>query len=392
MFRTKKILIFLILVTAFTLQLAFAQDETRAPKFSLDGYIKNMQNVWIEEFDKDWITWNTFNNRIDFKWFPNKNFNATIGMRNQIQYGELVQMLPGYEKMLDIDYGYVDLTKVISSNKNYVLFTNIDRLYFKYTANKLEFQIGRQRINWGRNLIWNPNDIYNTFSYFDFDYEERPGSDAILVQYYPNYTSSVDLAFKMDHNNDITLAAMYKFNKWQYDFQFLGGIMKNDIVAGTGWSGHIGGSGFRGEVSYFINNDESVDTSSTLVASIDWDYTFKNSLYVHASALYNSNGTKNKAGMRQIFVLNENITAKNLTIARAEVFGQITYPVTPLVNAGVASILNPYDLSYFVGPSVDISLRDDLYLLLMGQIFKGDDQTEYGDYGSFYYLRLKWSF
>ena len=185
---------------------------------------------------------------------------------------------------------------------------------------------------------------------------------------------------------------MYKFNKWQYDFQFLGGLMKDDIVVGAGWSGQIGGSGFRGEVSYFINNDNSIDTASTLVGSVYCYYTFKNSLYVHASAIYNNNGNKDKAGMRQIFVFNEDITAKSLTPARTEIFGQITYPVTPLVTAGIASILNPFDLSYFIGPSVDISLRDDLYLLLMGQTFQGDKGTEYGDYGSFYYLRLKWSF
>jgi hypothetical protein len=314
-----------------------------------------------------------------------------IGMRNQLQFGQLIQQVPDYDKMLDMDYGFVDMTAVLGSNNNYVLFTNIDRLSFKYTANKFEVQIGRQRINWGRNLMWNPNDIYNSFTYFDFDYEERPGSDAILFQYYPNYTSSLQLACKMDYNNELTLAALYKFNKWNYDIQILGGLMINDIVLGGGWSGQIGGSGFRGEFSYFINNDNNIDTASTLIASIDWDYTFKNSLYIHASVLYNNNGTKEDAGRRQIFIT-EDINAKSLTLSRASFFGQITYPISPLVNAGIASILNPYDLSSFTGPSLDISLRDDLYLLLMAQIFAGQPGTEYGNYGALAYIRLKYNF
>lgn len=369
----------------------WGQDSKKPKKWSLDGYLKNLQNTWIEDFDNNWIIWNSINNRLDFKWYPNNKMYATIGIRNQLQFGQLIQVVPDYDKMLDNDYGFFDLTKVIGSNDNYVLFFNIDRLYFKYTANKIEFQIGRQRINWGRNLVWNPNDIFNSFSYFDFDYEERPGSDAVLLQYYPNYTSSIQLACKLDHNNDVTMAALYKFNKWNYDMQFMGGVMLEDIVLGAGWAGQIAGSGFRGEFSYFINTDNSIDTTATLIASIDWDYTFRNSLYIHASALYNNNGTTGNAGFRPIFI-NEDITAKNLTLARASLFGQVTYPVSPLVTAGIASIFNPYDLSAFAGPSVDISLRDDLYLFFMGQIFTGAAGTEYGGYGTLFYIRLKWSF
>ena len=34
---------------------------------------------------------------------------------------------------------------------------------------------GRQRINWGQTFVWNVNDVFNAYSYFDFDYKERPG-------------------------------------------------------------------------------------------------------------------------------------------------------------------------------------------------------------------------
>ncbi len=387
----KKYCFLVLLVLILWPGIVIGQDNEKPKKWSLNGYLKDLQNTWIQDFDNKWIVWNSINNRLDFKWFPNNNICGTIGMRNQLQFGQLMQEVPDYDKILGMDYGLVDLTAVVASNNNYILFTNIDRLYIKYTANKFEFHLGRQRINWGRNLVWNPNDIFNSFSYFDFDYEERPGSDAVLVQYYPNYTSSIELAYKVDHNNDITMAGLYKFNKWNYDIQFLGGVMTDDIVLGAGWAGQIGGSGFRGEMSYFINHNQAIDTTPTLIASIDWDYTFKNSLYIHASALYNSNGTTGDAGLRGIF-LDEDITAKNLTLARASLFGQISYPISPLVTGNIAVIFNPYDLSAFSGPSVDISLRDDLYLMLMGQIFTGSLSSEYGGYGAIFYIRLKWSF
>ena len=61
----------------------------------------------------------------------------------------------------------------------------------------------RQRINWGQTLVWNPNDIFNAYSYFDFDYIERPGSDAIRLQYYPDYSSAIEMAVKADYENKI---------------------------------------------------------------------------------------------------------------------------------------------------------------------------------------------
>ena len=65
------------------------------------------------------------------------------------------------------------------------------------------------------NLAWNPNDIFNTYNLLDFDYEERPGSDAIRIQYYLGDFSKIEVAAKKGSSkDDHIVAAMYKFNKW----------------------------------------------------------------------------------------------------------------------------------------------------------------------------------
>jgi hypothetical protein len=221
---------------------------------------------------------------------------------------------------------------------------------------------------------------------------ERPGCDAVLLEYYPGFTSSVQLAFKIDHRDSITSALMYKFNKWNYDFQFLGGVMTSDAVIGAGWSGDIKGAGFNGEVSYFHDIDNFKDTCGALVGSIGANYTLRNGLFMHASYLYNSAGTKGKAGWDQALALYRDINVKNFTLARHSIFGELSYPVTPLIKADISSIFNPNDKSGFVGPSLDISLTENTSLFFIGQIFWGDPGTEYGDYGSLIYARLKWSF
>jgi hypothetical protein len=288
----------------------------------------------------------------------------------------------------------MDLTKQWASDSSYYIITNIDRAYLSFTHNNLEVIAGRQRINWGTNLVWNPNDIFNTFNYFDFDYVERPGCDALKMQYYTGMASSVQLAWKVDSDNKHTIAGMYRFNKWNYDFQLLGGVMRDDIVVGAGWSGDIKGAGFNGEATWFVPYEipKGSDHYSVLVASAGANYTFPNSLYIHASAIYNSDGTTGKAYTGNAIIIDRDISAKTLTPSRMEIFGEVAYQITPLIRGTMAGIINPYDGSAFVGPSVDISLTDNIGLLLIGQLFAGEERTEYGNLGQLLYGRLKWNF
>ena len=112
----------------------------------------------------------------------------------------MVKKFPDYEQMIDEEGGYFDLGTVLISADGWFLHSAIDRAWVDYTLGKLQVRAGRQRINWGVNLVWNPNDIFNTFSYFDFDYEERPGTDAVRVQYYTGTTSSAELVYKPGPN------------------------------------------------------------------------------------------------------------------------------------------------------------------------------------------------
>ena len=286
----------------------------------------------------------------------------------------------------------MDLTGTIARDSSYLLFSNIDRANLKFTKGDFEATIGRQRINWGINMVWNPNDIFNTFNFYDFDYVERPGCDAIRLQYYTGYASGYQFAFKMDKDEEITAAGMYNFNKWDYDFQLLGGVMTTDLVLGAGWTGYISTAGFTGEASYFRDRKNFADTTGIWIISAGGNYTFKNSLFANFSFLYNSDGTTGKAGYGTSFIVIEDVSPKTFTPARFSLMGQLSYPITPLINGDVTSIVNPYDGSFFIGPNVTFSLTDNIGLLLMSQIFVGETGTEFGDIGQLYYLRLKWSF
>jgi len=369
-------------------------------KISFSGYVKDLYMFYKPEnpipgIDTDHLSSNLIHNRLNFRWYATNELTFAAEARNRFFSGQLVREFPLYKKFVDTDPGYFDLSHTMASGNSWFLHSMIDRAWVDFTKGKWQITAGRQRVNWGINLVWNPNDIFNTFDYFDFDYEERPGSDALKIQYYTGVTSSAELVYKIERNDledktESTVAGRYRFSKYRYDFQFIGGRMPKDYVLGGGWMGDIKGGGFRGEISWFIPHEENNDNEEALVATVSGDYTFKNSLYVHAAVLYNSLGVTGKAGAREFF--DQNISAKRLSPARCNLFGQLSYPFTPLFSGSFSGMLNPSDGSAYLGPSFTYSLGNNLELMATGQLFFGDEGTEYGELGKALYGRLKWSF
>lgn len=390
------------------------------------GYTEYLNNTWIPRGAiystlgiDNWQSQSGIYNRFNFQYSLLNNLKINVSMRNNFIFGPTIatynklfeQAGFNYNKMAMADNGYLDLTMRYSDNPSYLFYTNFDRANLKLSLNNLEITLGRQRINWSKNLVWNPNDIFNAYNYFEFNYVEKPGSDAALVQWYTGNFSSVQLAAKLgytelpDSNGMLrreqkkTIAAMYRLTKWNYDFQAFGGVMEDDVTAGMGWAGSIAGAGFTGEVSWFRNQQQFADTSNVWVASVDMNYTFKNNLFAQLSGIYNSAGSTGPAyaqygslsGSFSNLLMN-NVNAKTLTRSRFDLFGELSYPITPLIKIDLASIYNPYDKSVYVGPTATFSLTENLSLAAVGQLFWGDSLTEFGDIGQMLFFDLKWSF
>ena len=209
---------------AFSFLTANAQDET--PEiFELNGYIKEMPSLYVLQNEIPISatgtmkhTWyNLIHNRLNMRINTSQNLRFDIGIRNRFLCGGLIKKIPQYADILAVDNGLVDLSWNIFNKNGFVFNTSFDRACIDYTIKNVQFKIGRQRVNWGIGLVWNPNDIFNAFSYIDFDYEERPGSDAVSVTWYHSATSSLEMVGKMDKNPAdsslrYTIAARYFFN------------------------------------------------------------------------------------------------------------------------------------------------------------------------------------
>jgi hypothetical protein len=241
-------------------------------------------------------------------------------------------------------------------------------LWADFNYGKFQARVGRQRINWGQTLVWNPNDIFNVYSYFDFDYIERPGSDAIRLQYYPDYSSAFEIALKADYENNITGAALYRFNTHGYDIQFLAGYFNSeDIVAGAGWSGAIGSVSFRGEATWFQPAKNLSDTTGTGIFTIGFDKAFADNSMAQIQVMY----CNNPADMLSFgSIYKGTMSTKELAFSTFSAFGSYSYPVTPLFNIALSAMWFPDLQGYYAGPSFEYSVADNVGLSLYWQHFE----------------------
>jgi len=383
---------------------AFSQSGSK--KLELEGYVSNMLSynyipkgygslLGLDPSKAQWISNHYLHNRLNLFAYPTKNLKGSVQLRNRFFYGDYIDQIPGYAETLEMDNGIVDLSGNLIDKNKYALNMAVDRLWLQYTIGKLDIKAGRQRINWSQTYAFNPNDIFNTYSFFEVDYPERPGNDAFRFSYYSGSTSTVEAVVSLDSAMRISAAGLYRFNKWSYDFQFLAGVIsEQDYVIGAGWAGNIEGAGFRGEASYFHPKENFGDTTGVFVASVSFDYMFSNSLYIQLEGLYNQI-KDNEVNFFQIF--NKPLTPKTLSFTEYTILANGSYPITPLWNSSISVLYYPKMDAVFLGPSIEYLATNNLSVSVFWQTFYGRlpnplTQSNENKAFNFGYFRVKYNF
>ena len=395
-----KYLAFMLLVLFWLPALSQDESEEESPwDGSFNGYLKYMQTLsWAP--NSDLITDNLIHNRLNFRGYYGDHWMGVMEFRNRIFYGETVRMF----NEAGIDYGeqqteydgVLPLEFLWVNENSFAFNTIIDRAYINYSSDKWEVRVGRQRINWGINDTWNPNDLFNTFNFLDFDYEERPGADAARVQYYLKGQSYIEAAYKFSSDRDKDVFGLrYGFNTSGYDIHFIGGKFQQDWTAGLGWAGNLQNAGFKGELQLF--NEFSAE-NDTLYASFSStiDYSLKNGLYLAGSYLYNTTGTSDPAGFN--FFALQQVDAKNLMPSKHTILVTGMYTFSPVFSANLSTIYG-FGLDWLiVFPTLTYSIQENLNLDFVGQMFWATQSTSPGEAPTFQnsgnalFARLKWNF
>jgi len=391
--KNKFFLFFLLIVCCIELQ-----GQEKKTEFTLGGYITYLPSYL--EFERsneiDFQKNHLIHNRLNIRGYIKDNFSIGLELRNRVLFDE---------GRFNDDDGYFDLSHYFVNDSKFKIHSMIDRIWLKYQKEKIEISIGRQRVNWGINTIWNSNDLFNAYNFIDFDYIERPGSDVVRFQYSGDDLSSLDIVYKPSTNEESSvIAALYKINKMGYDFQFLLADYYNDIALGGGWAGNIKNAGFKGEITYFISDESSEDNSTSLSTSID--YSFTNGIYILGSHLYNSNGYSDPQQFELGTITQNVLSPKNLMPSKNSYLIQASAFITPAINSSFTLLYGEGINFFFFSPNISYEINESLDASIIGQFFYMDDEfnsiiphtdTDFAPIITIsringYYARLKWSF
>jgi hypothetical protein len=163
--------------------------------------VKEMQSLGFSGQMQELSSTYLIHNRLNTKWMPSEKLSFVLEMRNRLIWGDDVKNIPGYGSLLRNANEKIDLSKIWFSGSSIILHSNLDRLYADLKLKNTGLKLGRQRINWGIASTWNPNDIFNSYNFLDFDYEERPGSDAIRFSANISSFSGLELAASPSNKN-----------------------------------------------------------------------------------------------------------------------------------------------------------------------------------------------
>ena len=350
------------------------------PSFSLNGYVKYLPAYMDYSFFESENN-HLIHNRINFRGYFGDNLSIGLELRNRVFFNDIPS--------IQGDDGLVNMSYFIVREDNFVFNSMIDRLWLKYQKDKIEISIGRQRVNWGVNTIWNNNDLFNAYNFIDFDYIERPGADVVRFIYTGDNLSSFELVYMPNERKGYALAGLYKLNSFGYDFQLLAANYFNDIVLGGGWAGNIKNAGFKGELSYFFDK-ENIENSLSFSSSLD--YSTKNGFYFLGSYLYNSNGM-NESNFLSLININANVLSpKNLMPSKHSYLLQVNKPISPPLNVSLNLLYGKGIKLLYVSPSLSYDISSNLDAGVIVQYFYLDNFGDFKNLLKGYYLQLKYSF
>lgn len=367
------------------------EEEINYPLLEINGYIKDLQTSFFQDRIESMSTFNTLHNRINFKLNLDSKFSFKLELRNRILWGEFISDIPNYGEFLEENSGFLNLSKLWLDKKGFVVHSMADRMYFQYTTPGWDVKLGRQRINWGINTIWNPNDIFNAYNFLDFDYEERPGSDALRIQKNLHSNATMELAYKPGKNKDQHIAGiLYKWNTSAYDFQVLTGLLHTDYFIGGGWAGSIADAGFKGEFSSFHPRKNAADTNSVLTLSLMLDRTFSNEWYLSFAYLYNSHPHGNLLGNSGF--LDAQLSPKSLFPYRNSFYAGMSKALSPIHNLSLSLIYAPANNTLLWIPTYHWNTASNFDIDITIQSSFAETNKVYKSIGNVFYIRGKWSY
>ena len=262
----------------------------------------------------------------------------------------------------------------------------LDNAFARISSRYADITVGKQQISLGTGYAWNPTDLFNTKDILDPTYEQ-PGHNALKVDipfaqrimfstiYEPEDTW--DLSGKLVRLkvgiSRFDLLAIALERQWTYtDFRtFAAQDIKRRMYGGD-IVGEFLGLGVWGEYAY--NDLENGDDFDEMIFGAD--YTFYSGTHALCEYYRNTQGESSKDDYNLNTVMRW-LMGETRSVSQDQLFLYVNHPATDLLQAGGSLIACLNDGSVVVVPTVIYSMFENLDLTLFGNIYMGEEGTNY---------------
>lgn len=142
-------------------------------------------------------------------------------------------------------------------------------------------------------------------------------------------------------------------------------------------------------MDYVVKLFQEIGSKNLIITfTLSDNYTFPSTSYIHSELLFNNIGKTSNT----FFFQPEANKLGLLTAARWSIYQEFAYDITPLLRGTFFGIFNSNDKSFVIVPSINYSIITNLDLFLITMFFEGKPLTEYGEYRTTFYARIKFSF
>jgi len=391
--RTRWLIFALILVSGFLgsqdVMASHVTEEdppnhSREGDLTLDakGYIKTIASASETVFGENYFL-DLTRARFDLELRYKKRFAFRVVYDQEALLGDYPRTQE-FKQVNDVEEkDFLDLDWTLLDRKNIFWQHSFYRAYGQYKSEKFSIAAGRQRIAWGTGRLWNPTDLFNPVDPLQLEQDEKRGIDAVGLDLFFGDFSFLNLVYAPQRSReDLKAGIRLKTSLEDWDLSVMGGRFEEDKVIGGDFSTTLFEGGLRGEMTY---TRTSTDNNDFFRFVLSYDYTFENSLYFLFECFYNG-------GNLPVFDLTSFLQDGIVTVQKNLLGLNLGYDITPLIRAETLFIWDVDGKSTFIWPKLIWSVAQNLDATLSGQIYHGNEDSEFGPFSNLYHAELQYFF
>ena len=380
----------LVLAVAIAMPAPAAADAepagTELPGIRLSGYYKNIlrrSETVFPTTERYTVDLNRL--RLELKGALAESISFEVQYENELLLGSYLDTAQFQLQKNQPSNQYWKAEANYADAENYYGVHRLYRGFITVSAAKTDLRFGRQRIAWGTGRFWSPTDVLNPISPTQLERDERPGTDALLLEQKFGPLSRLSAVYALQHEpRDSSTALRWHGNYAGTDYSIVGGEFSHDRMAGMDVASQIGSAGVRGEVTH-----TRPETGASYVRAVaGLDYAFPNTLILSAELYYNGAG----AADPQDYDFASLFAGRIQNVGRRYLGAYAGYELTPLIKWNNYLVVNLADRSSYFSPSLTVSLKTNLDLTFGVQLLRGSAGSEYGRFNDAYYAQAQWFF